>query len=109
MTGFALDGPGARFLYYLLNGDADAGHDYYDDAKAVEAMLPLPRLRVCVLTTVQQATPQSPAGAASRTAGFVFLSGFSRERGRSTRHGADGSGSSRGHRHGGATICAAAG
>jgi hypothetical protein len=55
MTGFELDGPRARFLYYLLNGDADRGHDdHYDDAKAVEAKLPLPRLRVCVLKTVHR-------------------------------------------------------
>jgi hypothetical protein len=63
----------AVVLYYPRNGDADHGHDdHYDDAKAVEATLPLPRLRVCVLTTVHNDT-NSPAGAAYRTAGFLFL------------------------------------
>jgi len=50
MTGFALDGQRTPFLYYLLNDHTRSGHDdYHDHAKAVEAKLPLPRQRVCVL------------------------------------------------------------
>jgi hypothetical protein len=72
MTTSALDGRGARFLYYLLNGDTRGGHDDdYDHPKADEATLQLPRQRVCVLTNRTDDT-KSPAGAVHRTAGFLL-------------------------------------
>ena len=74
MTAFVLDGPATRFLYYLLDGHAGSAHDDYDDPKAVEAKLPLPCQRVCVLKRFTRDTKNPPARL-NRTAVF-FCGGF---------------------------------